>query len=300
MTKQEQVTITGGIFRWIDTPWVVAAMLGIWGVMIGIEAFLAADIFASAAAILVGVALAKETLIWTRRRRTIPFVVGLLLVLATMGSDFWWTGHQKTTSETKNAQLAKLDQIPQLQQTIQSMTKKEQEASQAQAVEQGKLEQKVSDIGDDNKRLKTSIEKKDAALAKIAQEQYALNFTPQVVIETRDTADQLFLQNNGKTNIEMQLPHCDNLNPLVRLNPEQPSLVAPNSYIGYILNDSGKQTVLAYVLTHPDGRIPFSCQVDVVTLDKKHYSIAFTLTFIVKDNAITKSFGVTNQMVEVQ
>jgi len=76
--------------------------------MLGIEAFLAANIAASTAAILVGVKLAKETLIWTRRRRTIPFVLGVLSVVVLLSLDFWWTGHQKAASEAKIAQLAQL------------------------------------------------------------------------------------------------------------------------------------------------------------------------------------------------
>ena len=178
------------------------------------------------------------------------------------------------------------------------MTTSEQQTAKTQAVEQGKLEQQVSDIGDDNKRLKTSIENKDATLAEIAREQYALNFTPQVLIETRDLPDQLFFQNNGKTNIEIHFPSCDQLS-LVPSNPQQPALIPPNSYVGYLFNDAGKQLILANAFGHPDGRVPYSCRVEVVTLDKKHYSLEFTLTFVVKDNVITKSISIPNQMVEV-
>src|ERR1035437_6203028 len=149
--------------------------------------------------------------------------------------------------------------MPQLRQTIRDMTKSEEDAAKAQAVEQGKLEQKLGDIGDDNKRLKTSIEEKDKTLAEIAREQYALNFTPQVTVYTQNLPDQLFFMNNGKTNVEILMPFCEHLDSLVPRDPNQRALLTPASTMGFSLTDHAKQVVLMNVLGHPDGNVPFAC-----------------------------------------
>ncbi len=76
------------VFGWIDTPWTVAAILGIWGVMIGIEEYRFADYAASIAVVFAAIRLVKETLIWTRRRRTLPFVLGFIVLICLLAGDF--------------------------------------------------------------------------------------------------------------------------------------------------------------------------------------------------------------------
>ena len=290
---------SSGVFRWVDTPWTVAAALGVWGVMIGLEQFLAANIVAFIAAVFAVIRLSKETLIWTRRRHTLPFVFGLLVIVSLIVVDFWWTAHQKAASEAKQIQLAQLNEIPILQQTIKEMTKSAQDDAKAQAVEQGKLEQRLSDIGDDNKKLKTSIEEKDAALAKIALDQYALNFAPQVVPITNGGSPYvLTFSNLGKTNVSLRNVKCDRISS-IPVEPIPPGLVAPNTSMNFTLSDSGKQAVLAYAPAHQDGKAPFECNVMILTLDKKSYRLDFTWYFVVKDGAASQSFTISHQIKEV-
>lgn len=291
---------TSGAFRWVDTPWTVAAALGIWGVMVGLEQFLVANIFVSVAAIFAVIRISKDTLIWTRKRRTLPFALGLIAVIGLLGTDFWWTAHQKAITEAKNTQLAQLGQIPELRKTIDRMTANEQETAKTQAVEQGKMEQKLGDIGADNKSLKLSIEKKDATLAKIAVDQYALNFTPQVTVYSKEIPDELFLLNIGKNNVQLQEPFCGGLDGIVPSEEAQPTLLTPTSWESYKLNDQGTQRVLTYAPAHPDGRIPFECHVSIETLDKKHYLLAYSWVFDVKQGKITKGLAVPRQTDEVK
>lgn len=266
--------------------------------MIGMEAFLLANVVASIAAMFAVIRLGKETLIWTRKRHTLPFVAGLMAVIVLLGTDFYWTPHQKATAEEKTARLLQLDQIPKLQQTIRDMTANEQETAKAQAVEQAKLEQRLGDIGADNKTLKTSIEKKDAVLAQIARDQYALNFSPQVVPFTNGSPYVLTFSNLGKTNVSLRNVICDGIS---SIPPEgiPTGLVAPNTFMNFTLPDSGKQAVLAHAPAHQDGRVPFECNVMILTLDKKNYRLDFTWGFVVKDGAASQSFTIPHQIKEM-
>jgi hypothetical protein len=298
--NREKPKPSSGIFRWVDTPWVIAAVLGVWGVMIGSEEFLLANIAVCIAVILAAVRLARETLIWTRRRHTLPFVSGLLVIIVLVGAAFWWTGRQKSSSEAKSGQLAKLSQIPQLQRTIQDMTKSEQGAAQAEAVEQGKLEQKVSDIRADNKSLKTSIEEKDTTLAKIARDQYALNFTPQVSLMTSDSKDTVAFVNLGKTNVILSYANCTQTYLTFGKVRDFPSLIAPNSNIGVTEPADVLKGIVLVALKYPDGKVPLECAASIETLDKKHYELPFTWYFIVADSNVSRSYAVPHAVTEVK
>jgi hypothetical protein len=299
MTREKPLTFSG-VFRWVDTPWTVAAVLGIWGVMIGIEEFLAANIAASIAAIFATVRLGKETLIWTRKRHTPSFALGFFAIVALLGVDFWWTGHQKTESDDKKVQLSHLSEIPKLHDTINQMTRDEEVASKSQAVEQAKMEQKLSDIGSDNTRLKSSIEKKDAVLARIAQDQYALNFTPQVTVYTRDKVNELWFMNAGKTNIDISDIVCEQLSPThTPKDNHHTVLITPNSSVSMGFSEEGLSTVLKEAPQHPDGEIPVDCKATIQTNDKKQYTLNFTWFFMVKDHTIFRSVGAANGVVPV-
>jgi hypothetical protein len=298
--NREKPKPSSGTFRWVDTPWVIAAVLGVWGVMIGSEEFLLANVAVCIAAILVAVQLARETLIWTRRRHTLSFVFGLLAVIALVGAAFWWTGRQKASSETKSAQLAKLGQIPQLQQTIQDMKQSEQDTAKAQAMEQGKLEQQVKDIGADNKSLKTSIEQKDATLATIARDQYALNFTPQIVPQNDNSQDQVKFVNLGKTNVMISDLNCTNTYFKIAKMKESPGQIVPNSWLSAAIAADTKDFIVKVVLNFADGKVPLECSVSIETLDKKHYLLPFTWMFVVKDNSISSSYSIAHAVTEVK
>jgi hypothetical protein len=281
-----------GVFRWIDTPWMVAAALGIWGVGLGIEAYLLADIAAAIAAAFAAARLSRETLIWTGQRRPRPFVLGMLVIACLIWLDFWWTGKQKVESEAKRAQLSQLEQIPRLHQLIED----DQKAAMARRVEEVRSEQRLADIGDDNKRLKASIEKKDAILAKIAEEQYALNFTPQVLVTTEDKPDDAYLRNLGKTNIEAHDFHCELLGSLLDSDVGRSTIIAPGGFERYSLNEIGQQRVVASAQAHPGGTLPLPCHAMIVTLDKKQYSLHFVWSFVTKENKIDRSFTTVQQI----
>lgn len=268
--------------------------------MIGSEEFLLADVAACIAAILATVQLARETLIWTRRRHTLPFVFGLLAVIALVGAAFWWTGHQKASSEAKSAQLAQLGRIPGLENTIKKMTADEQEAVKAQAAQQARMEQKVSDIGADNKSLKTSIEKKDAVLAKIARDQYALNFTPQVALMTYDFKDKVAFVNLGKTNVILSDVNCTQTYLTIGKMKESPSQIAPNSNMGVTEGADTLKAIALIAPNYPDGKVPLECTASIETFDKKHYLLPFTWIFVIKDNSVSSSYAVARAETEVK
>lgn len=195
----------------------MTALLGVWGVLIATEQFLSADVALSVVAILMAYGLAKDTLIWTWRRRPLPFVLGLLALIVALSGDFWWTSKQMTASEARQKQLEKLSQIPQLQNTINQMTANEERADSDRRIQEAKMEQHLTDVANDNKLLKSSIEKKDATIAEIAREQYALNFAPQVTVSTNNTPATLYFVNNGNFSKFKAISWTPNRVPVLRL-----------------------------------------------------------------------------------
>ena len=177
------------------------------------------------------------------------------------------------------------------------MTANEQQTAKDQAVAQGKLEQKFNDIGDDNKRLKTSIEQKDATLAKIALDQYALNFTPQVTPYIQDKPEEIFFQNNGKTNVTLSSMSCQQI-AVTPTDNGTPAVLAPGTSVSILLNDIAKQVILNDAATNADveRKVEFPCQITIATLDNKMYILKFTWTFAVKASVISRSFTITQQI----
>ena len=179
------------------------------------------------------------------------------------------------------------------------MKQSEQDNAEAQEVEQGKLEQHVKDIGADNKSLKTSIEQKDAILAKIASDQYALNFTPQITPETDDAPAQVKFVNLGKTNVMISDVNCTQTYFTIKKMKESSSQIAPNSFVVVEEGEVTKGLIVKVTPTYSDGKVPLECTVSIETLDKKHYLLPFTWMFVVKDNSISRSYAIAHTVTEV-
>ncbi len=171
------------------------------------------------------------------------------------------------------------------------MTKDEKNAARDQAVEQGKLEQRLDDIGDDNARLKLSIEKKDAILGQIAVQEYALNFTPQVLVLSKDKTNEVFFQNHGKTNVIMGLPTC---NGAMAIPPEnrEPALLTPATEMSVSIPESIESSIVESSALLTGHGVPFECEATITTADNKKYSIRYTWTFVVTDGKISRSYVV--------
>jgi len=273
---------------WADTPWTVAALLGVWGAMIGIEEFYLANVFMALAAISVAIRLGRDTL-WRIPRRIPMFIFGLLVVCSIVGGDVHLTAKKKAASE------AKTKAIEDKSKENSDLLAKIADLSSKQSVAQGKSDQKLSDIGNENSGLKKSIEKKDAALVSIAKSQYALNFFPQVYVATNDSLDEIKVTNNGKTNVEVygykiqDQPQKSEANHL---------LVVPGASTGYKITDEGKRNILQTAASQNKETVPIESVVYLKTLDEQQYELGFTWFFIVKDGAITKSYAVDHPIVK--
>jgi hypothetical protein len=277
-----------GPFVWADTPWMVAVLLGVWGVFLGVEEFLLANICMLLAGVWCVARLYVDTL-QTRPRRKATFFVCLSFIVVLVAIDIRLTAKKQKSSEARAAEIPGLNQTIQiLQRTVETQSA---DLEKAQEVSN----QHLNDIQDENKRLRTSIEKKDAALVSIAKNQYALNFFPQVIASTIGFAEEVRVINNGKTNVDVDEWFIDGGK--VR-NLGSPSLVVPGSQIGFKLNEASKNSVLARAAD--SGTTSLDCSVSIHTLDGKHYSLPFTWTFTVKNDAIVSSFAIDRSIVELK
>lgn len=267
--------------------------------MIGIEEYEAANAFAVTAALFAVLRFSRDTLIWTRRARIPQFIVAFVAIGVLLGLDLRWTAEQKSASEVKKGQLAKLDQIPILQQRITAMNRDAAQAATSQAVEQGKLEQRLGDIGDDNKRLKLSIEEKDATLAEIAEKQYELNFSPQITIAPGDSPLKLLFSNVSKSSVELNNVTCPDIVSLDGWYAGRPAVIPPGSNIELNITDAVGRTILQEVAL-PSARTVLECSIAITTLDKKHYAIPFSWVFVVKNSALDSSYAVARPATVIE
>jgi flagellar basal body-associated protein FliL len=291
-----------GAFHWADTPWSVAAALGIWGVMLGLDEFLPANVFVTVAAILVCVRLAKETHLGSSDRKVGIFLIGLTVVFIALGVDFWWTGKKQESAKEKNSQLAQLSQIPQLQNTIKQMTVNEQSAEKARKVSEASMQQQVSDIGADNKSLKTSIETKDAILANIAKEQYELNFAPQVIPEVRGSPEDVSFTNGGNSSVSLRKLYCGYHGPggliLMITTGLDETEVVPQATESTTIDRNTHNEIINAARSVSDGKVSMKCTILVKTKDKRLYTLPFVWTFVIVNNAVSRSFTTAQPTVE--
>jgi hypothetical protein len=266
-------------FTWADTPWTVAALLGVWGVMIGIEEFFWADLFMVLAGVWCSVRLFRDCST-PGRRRISAFILGLLIFWSIVGVDLTLTARKKASSEAKADQIPKLNEkISELQETVRSQ-------NQQIIQQQSQSNQKLSDISAENIALRKSVEVKDAALVSIAKQQYALNFFPQVVVTTNESADTMYVQNHGKTNIDLYrliVQGFDETGAVKR------TTIAPDAFMSYTMKEQ-KKTQIINQAPFTNGEAVLSGEVYLVTLDNKKYEMPFSWYFDVKDGKISKSY----------
>ena len=140
--------------------------------------------------------------------------------------------------------------------------------------------------------LKGSIEKKDVILAAIAKEQLDLNYAPEIVITMIDSKDTLYVVNNGKTNVEL---YGMSVNGMTVEGKGFPETIAPAANVTFTAGDQNERTILA--MNQP--QVSYEGIANLRTSNKKQYAMAFTVSFNVKDGAITKAFITDHSIVEL-
>jgi hypothetical protein len=291
LTREESEKKFKSVF--MDPAWLVALVIGAWGVVLAMEDFYLADCLAIAAGILLCLKVSAETNLLRRERKPGIFVVIFLAVVALVGADIRWTAHKRVEAAERNEQMGQLSEIPKLQQRLQEMGTAQQKASQDEAIRQAADNQNLRDIQHENEKLRRSIEAKDAALVSIAKDQYALNFFPQIVIMTNDSPDTVHVQNNGKTNVEVERVTLDGRE---IAGSSGPQTIAPNALTSFKMSDVGRQLILAKAAPGPSTSMQGALYLS--TLDKHRYRMSFTLTYVVKDHKIERSYVIDGPMSE--
>lgn len=176
------------LLSWTGIGWIVALIVGVWGVLLGLGEFRYAEYISLLCGAVVLPKVAVDNLHNYTKRSIAVLVLAVAGIVVVELLVMEWTNTLKQDAAGKEARLAQLDEIPQLTTQLREMTK-------ANAV----AAQKLADIGSQNTDLKKSIEQKDAVLASIAKAQYDLNFVPSVQVEYEN--GHLNVVNMGKENI---------------------------------------------------------------------------------------------------
>lgn len=280
-----KIPYLGELSSWVNIGWLVALLVGLWGVMIGLGRFgLSEIIFLLCGGIAVAKLIYEAVTDRTRARITVCAIFFVVIIAAECWTLRWTNGLSIESSEQQN-RLKQLDKIPEL-------TKQLEDLKQQEAIDQAKAQQQVSDIGHDNKELKDSIEKKDAVLAAIAKEQLDLNFAPEVVITTGDSKDSLYIVNNGKTNIVL---YGLSINGMTVRGITFPETIAPTANARFTVGPDNEKIILA--MNQP--QVSFEGVANLRAGNNKQYAMGFTVSFNAKDGAITKSFITDHSIVEL-
>lgn len=279
------------LVSWEGIAWIVAFLAGFWGVMIGTGNFgLSAVCFLFCGAMVIA-KIGYETMRdWSLKRIIASVAVLIVVVVVEYGTIHWTNGLSVEASE-QQARLSKLDQIPQLTQQLIAL-------KQQEAIDRAKDQQQISDIGRTNDQLKASIEKKDAVLAAIARQQYALNFVPQVIVSaTGTTNDQVLIQNNGKTNIDVTEIDVEGRHQDVG---NAPAFLINGAMITFTLNPRIKDNIATRTLGGNADRLPVECELRFTTMDNKDYSLKFTWFFTIKNGSIVSTAVIDRPIDEIK
>jgi hypothetical protein len=273
------------LVSWLGIAWIVAFLAGLWGAMLGIGKFgLSEFLF-----LLCGAIILWKVAVETIRDRTRSRLVALILVLLGVASlEFYvlhWTNNLAVEAVQQQERLRKLDDIPGLTRQLQTL-------KQQQAVDMATSKRQIDDIGQDNKDLKGSIEKKDAILAAIAKEQLDLNYAPEVVITTSDSIHQFYVINSGKTNIEL---YWLSISRMTVSGDSFPQTIAPNANARFIYEEENEKKILAMNLP----QVSYEGEAHLRTSNNKQYAMSFTVSFNMKDGAITKVIIIDHSIVEL-
>jgi len=272
---------------WADTPWTVAALLGAWGAMIGIEEFTFADAFMLLAGLSCIYKLLKECILY-KSRRWVVFAIWIAVIVVIVGVDFQLTQEKKRAVDQKNQEL------PQLRLTVGNLQKTITNQNLALNTAQSKSDQKLSDIGQQNMELKKSVETKDAALVTIARQQYALNYAPQIAPIYNASDDELELLNKGKTNIEIWGGKVATEPMILR---DKPVIIAPETFEGYY-NFKKNMARDTEVQRSHDGIMLVDCKALIRTLDHKRYVLFYKVRLTMKDGEVTKIDSFSDGIME--
>jgi hypothetical protein len=107
-----------GAFSWEGIGWIVALLIGLWGTMVGVEAFVAAYIFLGIVIVLCVAKCAEATHLRLSNRRIPAFTLMSLAVVGIAAPFCWWTHSRVRASEEANAKLAPLAEIPGLRHQV--------------------------------------------------------------------------------------------------------------------------------------------------------------------------------------
>jgi hypothetical protein len=290
----DELSAQGGTpFAWADTPWMVAALLGAWGVFMGVEEFFLANVFMVLAGVSCTARLARDCF-EHRRRRWVPFGIWLAIVVTIVAVDIHLTEKKKASSEAKEGEITRLTgQVANLNGTIQRQSIALSEA-------QGHTDQHVSDIQEENRQLRASIDKKDAALVSIAKQQYSLNFSPQVLASVITTSDEVRILNNGKTNVEVYDFRIENAG--INMEGAPSALLVAGLSTGFKISEMVKNIILLRASRDEStgkDRTSLECSVSISTQDHKRYLLPYTWVFVVKDGAIASSFAIDRPITKL-
>ena len=102
------------VFSWTGIGWFVALLLGIWGAMIGIGAFVPAYVSLILSLCLCSFKWAHATQILHRKKRVAAFVLGMLVLIGMGVGTAMWTHERRVQAVEDAKKLEPLKDIPQI------------------------------------------------------------------------------------------------------------------------------------------------------------------------------------------
>jgi hypothetical protein len=101
--------------------WIVALLVGVWGVLLGIADYRDADIVLTASITVACVNWGHTTNLFNRSRRPFAFLIGIAAAIAVTITLFHWTHKLALNTAEDKGRLAQLEKIPDLNNQISAL-----------------------------------------------------------------------------------------------------------------------------------------------------------------------------------
>jgi hypothetical protein len=108
-------------FSWNSVGWVVALLIGVWGVLLGIADYRDADAVLAASITVACVKWGHTTNLFKRSRRPVAFLVGVTLAITAAITLVRWTHRLALNTAEDKGRLAQLEKIPDLNNQIRAL-----------------------------------------------------------------------------------------------------------------------------------------------------------------------------------
>ncbi len=163
------------ILSWNSVGWWIALLIAVWGVLMGTGDYDLANVFFALAGGLFIAQWGRITSIHQPKRRVVLFLIGTAIAASLVTTAWRWTSHKAVEARGQREQLARLELIPTLNTSIDTLKSGLQQAETGRQVDAAYFKAKLEDaykVNDDLRQFAPAIMKLAETSADLGKKQY--------------------------------------------------------------------------------------------------------------------------------